>query len=203
MHGFPGAGKTHFARQLRENIKSVHISSDRIRGELFEVPHYDKEENTVIERLMEYMAEELLAAGVSVIYDTNTDTFAQRRKLRELAKKAHAVPLLVWFQVDHNTAFSRIMKRDRRRADDKFARGFDRTSFDGYITSLQNPKRDEDFLVLSGKHSFAMQKSGLVRRLFDMNLISAETTSANVTKPGLVNLVPGRGDLSRRSIRIR
>lgn len=203
MYGFPGAGKTFFARQFSESLKGVHISSDRIRNELFEKPRHDKEENEVVDHLAEYMIEEFLNAGVSVVYDYNVARFNQRRRLRDLARKVHAKPLLVWFQVDHDTAFTRIMKRDKRRADDKYAREFDRTAFDAYITGMQNPKKEEDFIVLSGKHSFPMQRSTLVRRLYDMNLIDAESTSSNVTKPGLVNLVPSRADLDRRTIRIR
>ena len=203
MYGFPGAGKTYFARQLSDSLKAAHVSSERIRGELFEKPRYDKEENQVVEHLTQYMAEEFLNAGVSVIYDSNQARGLQRRQLRELAQKAHAKPILLWFQVDHDTAFGRIMKRDKRRADDKYARSFDRTAFDAYITGMQNPKAAEDFVVLSGKHSFPMQRSTLVRRLYDLNLIDAESTSSNVTKPGMVNLVPNRADLTHRTIRIR
>lgn len=203
MYGFPGAGKSYFARQLSDSLHAVHVNSDRIRDELFDKPRYDKEENQVVDHLSEYMAEEFLNAGVSVIYDFNVARAAQRSRLRDLAKRMHAKPILVWFQVDHDTAFGRIMKRDKRRIDDKYARSFDRTGFDAYITGMQNPKKEEDFVVLSGKHSFPMQRSTLVRRLYDLNLIDAESTSSNVTKPGMVNLVPSRGDLQRRNIRIR
>lgn len=203
MYGFPGAGKTYFARQLSNSLKAAHVSSDRIRGELFDKPRYDKEENQVVEHLTNYMTEEFLNAGVSVVYDLNVSKGLQRRALRDLATKAHAKPILLWFQVDHDTAFGRIMKRDKRRVDDKFARPFDRTGFDAYITGMQNPKREEDFIVLSGKHSFPMQRSSLVRRLYSLNLIDAESTTSNVTKPGMVNLVPSRADLSSRNIRIR
>lgn len=202
MYGFPGAGKTYFARQLSSSLQAVHVSEDRIRGELFEKPRYDKEENEVVQHLTHYMAEEFINAGVSVIYDANLVRSQQRRQLRDLAKRTHAKPILLWFQVDHDTAFTRIMKRDKRRADDKYARTFDRSGFDAYITSMQNPGREEDFVVLSGKHSFPMQRSTLVRRLYDLNLITAESTSSNVTKPGMVNLVPTRADLERRTIRI-
>jgi len=203
MYGFPGAGKTYFARQLSGSLKAVHVSSDRIRGELFENPSYDKEENQVVDHLTEYMVEEFINAGISVIYDMNVAKATQRRRLRDLAQKTHSKPILLWFQVDHDTAFGRIMKRDKRRVDDKFARYFDRSGFDSYITSMQNPKHEEDFLVLSGKHSFQMQRSSLIRRLYNLNLIDAESTSSNVTKPGMVNLVPSREDLARRNIRIR
>lgn len=203
MYGFPGAGKTYFARQLSNSLNAVHVSSDRVRGELFERPRYDKEENQVVEHLMQYMSEEFMNAGISVIYDMNVPRGLHRKQLRELAKKVNAKSILLWLQVDHDTAFGRIMKRDKRRLDDKYARTYDRTGFDAYITSMQNPKKEEDFVVLSGKHSFPMQRSSLVRKLYELNLIDAESTSSNVTKPGMVNLVPSRDTTPRRSIRIR
>lgn len=202
-YGFPGAGKTFFARQLSDSVQAVHVSSDRIRGELFDKPRYDREENAVVDHLAEYMIEEFLSAGVSVVYDANVARLAQRRRLRDLAKKTHAKPILAWFQVDHDTAFARLAKRDKRRIDDKYARPYDRTGFDAYITGMQNPSREEDFVVLSGKHSFQMQRSTIIRHLYNLNLIDAESTSSNVTKPGMVNLVPNRADLQRRTIRIR
>ena len=203
MHGFPGSGKTHFGRQLSDSIRAAHINSDRIRGELFDKPRYDGEENQVVEHLMMYMAEEFLSLGVSVIYDNDAISPKRRKLLEELAKRHHSVPLLIWFQIDRDTAYHRTTKRDRRRVDDKYARSFTKQSFDAYITSMQNPKSSEEYIVLSGKHSFQMQRSALVKRLYDHNLINADTASSNVIKPGMVNLVPGREDLLHRNIRIR
>ncbi|MGH7237696.1 MAG: AAA family ATPase, partial [Candidatus Saccharimonadales bacterium] len=55
VYGFPGAGKTHFGRQLCDNLRAAHVQGDRIRAELFDKPRYDKAENEVISHLMEYM----------------------------------------------------------------------------------------------------------------------------------------------------
>src|SRR3954466_11125024 len=92
LYGYPGTGKTYFARQLCENLQAAHVQGDRIRGELFAEPRWDAQENGVINQLMEYMAGELLAAGMSVVYDTNALRASQRRTLRELAHKAGAQP---------------------------------------------------------------------------------------------------------------
>ena len=55
LYGFPGAGKTYFARQFCENVQAAHLQSDRIRSELFEEPRYDKRENEIVSQLMNYM----------------------------------------------------------------------------------------------------------------------------------------------------
>ena len=206
LYGFPGAGKTYFARQLCENLQAAHVHGDRIRSELFEQPRHDKQENAIVTQLMDYMASEFLNAGLSVIYDTNALRASQRRILRDMARKAHAQPLLVWLQVDIESAFTRGMKRDRRRADDRYAGPLDRTSFEKLAGHMQNPSNTEDYVVVSGKHLFSTQLSALMKRLRELGAVG-DDGSAHVIKPGLVNLIPnpaaGRVDLTRRNIVIR
>ena len=206
LYGFPGAGKTYFARQLCENLQAAHVHGDRIRSELFEQPRHDREENEVIDHLMDYMTGEFLNADMSVVHDTNAMRLSQRRQLRDLARKAGAQTVLIWFQVDMESAYARATKRDRRRADDKFSPPIDRPTFDRITAGMQNP-HNEDYIVISGKHTFATQLSSLLKRLHELKLVSINETQAKLVKPGLVNLIPnpaaGRVDMSRRNIVIR
>jgi predicted kinase len=211
LYGFPGAGKTYFARQFCENVQAAHLQADRIRNELFSEPKRDKRENEIVGQLMDYMAEEFLTAGVSVVYDVNAARGKQRFMLRDLAKRCRATPLVVWFQMDQDTAFSRSQKRDRRRADDKYASSLDRTSFESITEKMQNPAVTEDYVVVSGKHLFNTQLSAAVRKLRDIGALSTDDASTKTIKPGMVNLIPnqapktahGRVDMSRRNISIR
>jgi len=206
FYGFPGAGKTYFARQMCENVQAAHLQADRIRGELFEKPQYDKQENSIVQHLMDYMTEEFLSAGLSVAYDVNAMRSGQRRALAAMAHKYRAIPLLVWFQMDPDTAFSRNQKRDRRRADDKYAAHWDRTTFEEILGRMQNPKSSEDYVVVSGKHLFNMQQSAVIGKLRNMGALSEDDANSRVVKPGMVNLIPGshgRVDMTRRNISIR
>lgn len=208
LYGYPGAGKTYFARQFCDRIQAAHLQADRIRGELFEKPRYDKQENDVITQLMNYMTEEFLNAGLSVVYDVNAMRLSQRHQLRDLARKAHGQTLLVWFQMDSDSAFTRNSKRDRRRADDKYGAAYDKKTYDSILGHMQNPVPAEDYVVISGKHTFDAQFTAVARRLRDLGLLSIRGATPAV-KPGLVNLVPqanlykGRVDISRRNIVIR
>ena len=207
LYGYPGAGKTFFARQLSEQFQAAHVHGERIRGELFEHPHYDKEENDVIAQLMDYMTGEFLNAGLSVVYDGSALRTAQRRVLRDMARKNHAQPVLVWLQIDTESAYGRTQNRDRRRADDKYAGPNDRATFERIAGGMQNPQ-NEDYIVVSGKHTFDTQLSAFVKRLRELGLVPpVNEVSTKVVKPGLVNLIPnpsaGRVDLSRRNIVIR
>jgi predicted kinase len=207
LYGFPGSGKTYFARQLCENLHAAHLQGDRIRNELFANPQYDKQENNVVSQLMDYMAQEFLNAGLSVVYDTNAMRGVQRHALRDMALKTHAQSLLVWLQIDTETSFTRVSKRDRRRADDKYAKPIDRKTFDSVVSHMQNPQNVEDYIVISGKHTFNAQLSAVVQKLRELNLVTSDEANNTVVKPGLVNLVPsqmaGRVDMSRRNIVIR
>lgn len=206
FYGYPGAGKTYFSRQLSEQIQAAHMQADRIRGELFDQPRYDKQENEIVMQLMDYMTEEFLSAGLSVIYDVNAMRAGQRHALRELARKSHATPLVVWFQMDPETAYTRSKQRDRRRADDKYAAQWDRATFDNIVGHMQNPTNAEPYVVISGKHLFTMQLGAVVSKMRDMGILSGDDASSRMVKPGLVNLVPnnaGRVDMTRRNISIR
>ncbi len=203
MYGYPGSGKSYFARMLAEGMQVAHIQGDRIRNELFAEPRYDKQENAIVAQLMNYMTEEFLSAGVSVIYDEITARASQRMAIRDMARRKQATPLLVWLQIDADSSYARLLKRDRRRTEDRYSRDYSEESFAKYIASMQNP-HNEDFIVISGKHTFPSQKSAVFKRLTELGLISQSTAQRNVVKPGLVNLIPsGRVDMSRRNILIR
>jgi predicted kinase len=207
LYGFPGSGKTYFARQLSDKVQLAHIQADRIRAELFETPRYDKQENEVVMQLMNYMAGEFLSAGLSVVYDVNMMRASQRRIMRDMARKAHVQPLLVWLQIDTDSAFTRGQKRDRRRIDDRYAAQLDRNSFDSIASHMQNPTNAEDYVVISGKHVFNTQYAAVQRKMRDLGLINLGDSGTHLAKPELVNLVPnpaaGRVDMSRRNIIIR
>lgn len=206
FYGYPGAGKTYFARQFCSNVQAAHLQADRIRGELFEEPRYDQQENNIVGQLMDYLAQEFLSAGLSVAYDVNALRVKQRRALYNMAFAYRAQPLLIWFQMDQDTAFARNIKRDRRRADDKYAAALDRTTFESVIGQMQNPAASEDYAVVSGKHVFKMQQSAVISKLRSMGVLSSGDSSSRVVKPGLVNLIPktpSRFDTSRRNISIR
>jgi len=208
LYGFPGSGKTFFARQICEQLAATHVQSDRIRAELFQNPTYNKEENHVVTSLMNYMTGEFLNAGVSVVYDVNALRTSQRRALRNMALKAGAETILVWQQIDPESAYARTAKRDRRKADDRYAQELTRSLFDQLASGMQNPDSTERYLVLSGKHVFNTQKSAFFRHLQERKLIDLDPNAqTQISKPGLVNLIPnpraGRVDFSRRNITIR
>ncbi len=206
LYGFPGAGKTYLARQLCDDVQAAHVQSDRIRYELFETPRYDQQENQIVDHLMQYMTEEFLNAGISVVYDINAMRVSQRRELREIARKNKVETVLIWFQIDAESAFLRVSKRDRRKLDDKYTPSISRSTFEQIAGAMQNPQPTEEYMVISGKHTYHTQRSSVLKKLYDMGLSAPNSNNPKVVKPGLVNLIPnpmgGRVDPTRRNINI-
>ncbi|MCL5112996.1 MAG: ATP-binding protein [Patescibacteria group bacterium] len=204
-YGYPGSGRTYFSRQFAEEVQVAHLQSDRIRSELFEKPRYDKQENVIVRQLINYMTEEFLGAGLSVIYDADILTNAQRTMLKNIALKYSAEFVVIWLQIDEETSFGRIARRDKRKQDDKYAPKWDRTTFDAIIKQMQNPTVLKDTIVISGKHLYHTQRNAVLSGLSNRGIINL-ADNLMVPKPGMVNLIPkaqGRVDLNRRNVFIR
>jgi predicted kinase len=206
LYGYPGSGKTHFSNEMTKLLQCAHVHGDRIRHELFEDPQFDEQENAIVTQLMEYMTQEFLSAGVSVIYDYTTIRKSQRRSLRELARKQGVGTVTVWFQMDMETASKRLNDRDRRRADDKYAVNYTPEMFEKYVSHMQAPDSLDNYIVVSGKHTFPSQQTSFFKKLAESGYIDTLTAKDTLAKPGMINLVPsmiGRVDMSRRNINIR
>jgi predicted kinase len=201
LYGFPGSGKTTFARQFCEEFGMVHLQEDQIKQEFF---GNNQVEPRVQQKAIGYLAGELLRCGVGVVYDSvNSSKTKHRKIIRELAKKNKAETIVIWFQIDPDTAYYRTQHRDRRKAEDKFAKKYTEASFRDALGSQQNPVTGEDYAVISGKHTYRSQRNAIMKKLYDLYLLEATQMNHKVVKPGLVNLIPNRGDIGRRNISIR
>ncbi|MGI9027463.1 MAG: AAA family ATPase [Candidatus Saccharimonadales bacterium] len=204
LYGFPGAGKTAFGRQLAEEVNCAHLQQDKLSHELYGENTDRTAKNS--RDAMNYMSREFLRAGVSVIYDTDVHRVGERRKLRDFIRQAKATPILIWLQIDPETAFLRGQKRDRRKADDQYAQKYTPESYEAILNNMQNPD-NEEYVVISGKHTFHTQRAAVLKKFYELGIMTPVQLSQNIAKPGLVNLVPqslnGRTDLSRRNITIR
>lgn len=206
MYGFPGSGKTNFAHQLTGELGLIHIQEDKIAHDFFG----DKAEKAAgtpgLRKITNYMTKEFLRHGGSVVYDVDVLTARERRAVRDIAFETKATPILVWFQVDPETTYMRTQSRDRRKTDDKYAKVYNEDSYRDVLSRMQNPNQEE-YIVVSGKHTYQTQRGTVLKRLYDLGVVSPETASSGVVKPGLVNLVPqtlgGRAADIRRNISIR
>ncbi len=185
--GYPGAGKTFFARQFAELYGLARVSEDRIRYELFEEPLFNKDESEIISRVSESMLEEIMKTERTIVYEGSFLTLKERKRVYQLANKAEYRTLTVWLQTDVETSAQRAMNRDRRNIDSKYSFSIDKATFESLKNQLERPQENETAVVISGKHAFKSQCLTVLRKI-----ASLYGNNAGVpTRPQVVRTIPG------------
>ena len=203
LYGYPGCGKTTFSEKLAKQLQNtVHLYTDKITRELSQVTGGNFE---LANNVISYMTENYLENGLSVIVDAPVIKSTDRRTMRNIAIKHKAVPILVWMQMDPESAFHRL-KLQAKNKKNKFSRAYTRTEFDEIVNSMQNPK-NEDFVVVSGKHTYKSQSVAVLNKMVESKILSRDQIAKNFAKPELTNIIPqptlgGRG-VFRRNISVR
>ena len=154
MVGLPGAGKSFFAEHFSRTFSAPLISWDSIRGELFNEPTYSKDEELIVKRVADHMLGELIKTGATVLYEGDVLTQVSRKNIEKQIRSAGYEPLFVWVQTDAATTKSRAMKQQMPVA--------------AYETSAKKftPLKEADnYIVISGKHTYASQLKIVLRRL--------------------------------------
>ncbi len=165
--GFPGSGKTHFARRFANRAGFFHLNSDRVRLALFSEPKYTAGEHRQVFGMMDFLAGQHLARGTSVIYDANSTKRIYRRRLRQIARRAGAKYLLLYFKTPVRVALARLKKRraETSRLERQFHRPIaDRVLF-GIMREMEGPARGEPTLVLDGELPYREQAEKVLARL--------------------------------------
>lgn len=181
--GLPGAGKSFFARQFSETFNAPVVSYDRIHYEIFEEPAYDNDEHMTVLRLFSYQIDELAKTGRTFMVDGGLSTKAERAALRQFAKKVGYDTMVVWVQTDTATCRLRALKRSTRRMGDRYNKSLPPEIFQAYAERLTHPNAQENYIVISGKHTYATQARTVLRKL-----AAPRSNSATVEPPTRRNI---------------
>ena len=206
LMGIPGSGKTYLARRLSRQLDAAVVSGEKIRMMIVPKPSLRAEEERAVWQVAHLMTEEFLSLNISVVCDFDLNRRSQRRQIQKLAKKYQAEYLVIWQQVNRETALARCGHRDYKQPDDRYALSLKPETFEA-LSQLLEPPHQEKALVISGQHTFSGQSQTILRHLVERQLLSMQRRLAqSIPKPGLVNLVAGksgRTDHDRRNIKWR
>lgn len=110
--GIPGSGKTTYAEKyIKENPNAVHLSSDKIREELWGNEATQGDNNEVFS-LMQYRAIDALNNGQSVVYDATNITRKDRSYIIALCPKFAKIEChIIWASIE--TCIERDAARER------------------------------------------------------------------------------------------
>lgn len=109
--GLPGAGKTTLARRLEAEGHGIRIATDEWQGAIG-VPHADVDFHEALQVVLYQHALTLLRAGVDVILEDGLWTAGERREKVADARASGARIHLHVFDVDHDTLWGRLQRRN-------------------------------------------------------------------------------------------
>ncbi len=110
--GLPASGKSRVADQLRARTGAVVLESDALRRLLFRRRTYSAVESDRLFAAIHAAIDQLLADGVSVIFDATNLAEAERRPLYEIAGRRGASLVLVHVLAPEPLARRRLARRE-------------------------------------------------------------------------------------------
>lgn len=147
--GYPGAGKTSVAQLIESRTHAVHLWADHVRKQMFEQPCHSRNESKQLYDYLNSQASELLAAGTSVIFDTNFNFYDDRQLLRKIASDNAANTVLIWVNTPIDLSRTRAVHESDH--DDKRVYGnMTATDFERIAGNFQPPDASESAVAIDG-----------------------------------------------------
>ena len=147
--GYPGSGKTTTSRVIHELTGAAHIWADRERQRLFGNPTHSQQESDELYARLNERTGQLLAAGTSVVFDTNFSFRKDRDYLRQIASRAGARTVLLWLHVAPELARDRATHHTHA-SDNGYDNTMSGTTFERIVSHLEPPTDDELPITLDG-----------------------------------------------------
>lgn len=174
MLGYPGSGKSYFARQLADKIAAVRLNGDSMRIALFKSveaidAHPDKKLlNEQTFGAIDYAVIQVLKAGHDVIYDANNNKRGIREELEKLAQEHNAIPLVVWVKTPHEVALKRGQTREAAADSRQWPEEKMLASMNKHIANFDEPGSDEVVITIDGTIDFESQYESFNAQLADI-----------------------------------
>jgi len=157
--GYPGSGKTYFSERLAKEFNLFHINSDKIRYEIFSNPTFSKEEHYVVFSFIDWLTQELLRKGVSVVVDANHNKYINRVKFLKFASKLKAQHVLVHIKTPVDVAEKRLIKRRniKNAEKKKYYRPLELSVLHTLKNEIEYPDIKETVLEIDGLEPYRKQ----------------------------------------------
>jgi len=147
--GVPGAGKTTVAKLIHDTTGAVHLWADQARQAMFDKVSHSKAESDELYAYLNQQTDELLAAGQSVVFDTNFNYRKDRHYVAQIAARHDADSLIIWMQTPVAVARERAL-HDHHRDRNGYNITMTAEEFNHLTDHLEPPADNENFIIIDG-----------------------------------------------------
>jgi predicted kinase len=155
--GYPGAGKTSFARSFSRWLGGLHLQADRIGIALFVTPTFSPAERVAVYQHMDYQAITALNDGKHVLYDGTINTLEQREHLRQTAQQHGTQAIGLWLTLPESIAMERAGRIRNVGAGGIGRRTVPPEVFRRHVAGFEKPTDHEAIIQISGLDHFSEQ----------------------------------------------
>ena len=206
--GLPGAGKSFFARHFSDTFGAPLVSGDELQFELFDPPKFTPNEYGLIKKLAERQLLQLVKTRSSILVDGICNNRQERLQLEQFAAAHDYGTLVVWVQTDDPTAKTRATTRSPKRPGDELNVRMSAEQYTTLAKRLTPPIKHEEYLVISGKHTYTTQAKMVLRKLAApraQKAAAAHQKETEQARPRTSRPAPARSTASsgRRNIILR
>lgn len=156
--GLPASGKTYFSQQFAADHGVFFLNVDSLRLAMIEQPQFTPSEHKVIYGTAQFIAEQHLTQGKSIVCNGNYNVRDKRKEMQELAKKYDADYRILWMDVPYEVAKERILSRQheipKEKEKDPWIEVLDRMR-----RNFQKPSDDEPAIVIDGTIPYERQRT--------------------------------------------
>lgn len=163
--GYPGAGKTSFARQLARWFGGAHLQADKIGMQLFVLPTFSEAERAAVYQHMDHQAIIALNEQRVVLYDGTLNSLQQREHLRQVAARQGAQAIGLWLTLPIDVAKERAGRIRNVGNGQIGGRVVPPAVFDRHVAAFQAPGHDEVIARVDGMQPFGFQYRNLRQQL--------------------------------------
>ena len=183
--GLPNSGKTALATHLSKQLQVATVKVAQLQKAVFGKQPLESNDAEVLETAAYCLADELLNLKLSVLADVDAQSDRRRARFNQLAQKHKCQFIIIYQQVDRQTAWLRWQSRHAQND----LQNQQALAFETACQRLEAPQQSK-VIVVSGLHSLQAQAQTVIRRLVEWQLVDADHALAkSVPMPGLVNLI--------------
>lgn len=142
-----------FAKRFSDSFNAPLLSIYELANKLLDTKNQDDNSTVIVAKAAEYLLEQLLKSGVTVVYDGPSDKRSKRNIIAKKARKAGYEPLYVWVQGDaYKHSHDVVIKSNR-------------ASITVTQSSFELPAEAENYVAISRTQAYSNQLKVVLKHL--------------------------------------